>query len=168
MSGIGMNVVRSRLSGMGYVDPTIDTSYDDSTIASPIYGPMPTDETVAQNWLIANGYMTDPNAPASVPSSGLINVASGLPVSSSSPTAPSATSGLINWLSSWFKPAVSQLQPGLPQGPSPRVNVPLTTNSAGMFLTGSTLISGVPNLVVLGGGFLALSLLFSGGKRRRR
>jgi hypothetical protein len=90
MSGIGMNVVRSRLSGMGYVDPTIDTSYDDSTVASPIYGPMPTDDTVAQNWLIANGYMTDPNAPAAVPSSGMINVASGLPVTA--PTAAPAMS----------------------------------------------------------------------------
>ena len=61
----------------------------------------------------------------------------------------------------------------LPPGPSPRVNVPLAPSSVGMFLTNSSLITGVPNWIVLGGGLLAIPLLGSlvgggGGRRRRR
>lgn len=53
--------------------------------------------------------------------------------------------------------------------PAPVVSVPLSSSSMGMFLTGSTLISGVPNLVVLLGGALGLSVVASavGGRRRR-
>lgn len=59
----------------------------------------------------------------------------------------------------------------LPPGPSPRVNVPLSPSSAGMFLTNSSLIGGLPNWLVLGAGVLAVPLLGSllgGGGRRRR
>lgn len=55
--------------------------------------------------------------------------------------------------------------------PAPVVSVPLSTSTMGMFLTGSTLIAGVPNLVVLLGGVLGLSVVASsigGGGRRRR
>lgn len=59
----------------------------------------------------------------------------------------------------------------LPPGPAPRVNVPLSPSSIGLFLQSSTLISGVPNLMVLAGGGIGLILLssmLSGGGRRRR
>lgn len=58
----------------------------------------------------------------------------------------------------------------LPPGPAPRVNVPLSPSSIGLFLQSSTLISGVPNLLVLAGGGIGLALLSSmlGGGRRRR
>jgi hypothetical protein len=56
----------------------------------------------------------------------------------------------------------------LPPGPSPRVSVPLSVNSAGMFLTASSIIPGVPNLVVLlAGAAAATMLLGSAGGRRR-
>jgi hypothetical protein len=60
---------------------------------------------------------------------------------------------------------------GLQPGPSPRVNVPLSPSSAGMWLSNSSLIGGLPNWLVLGAGVLAVPLLGSllgGGGRRRR
>jgi hypothetical protein len=61
----------------------------------------------------------------------------------------------------------------LPPGPSPRVNVPLSPSSFGMFLSNSSLMTGIPNWLVIGGGLLAIPLLGSligggGGRRRRR
>jgi hypothetical protein len=55
-------------------------------------------------------------------------------------------------------------------GPSPRVNVPLSSSSFGMFLTNSTLVAGIPNWALVAGGLLAIPLfgsLFGGGRRRR-
>jgi hypothetical protein len=68
---------------------------------------------------------------------------------------------------------VSALYPPgtLPPGPSPRVNVPLAPTSVGMWLSNKTILSGVPNWLVLGGGVLAIPLiggLLEGGRRRRR
>lgn len=61
----------------------------------------------------------------------------------------------------------------LPPGPSPRVNVPLSPSSFGMWFSNSSLITGVPNWLVLGGGLLAIPLIGGligggGGRRRRR
>jgi len=59
----------------------------------------------------------------------------------------------------------------LPSRPSPVVSVPLSTSipgSVGMFLTNSTLISGVPNVAIIGGVVIAAALLLGGGGKRRR
>jgi hypothetical protein len=58
-------------------------------------------------------------------------------------------------------------------GPAPRISTtpaPSTSsvNSALNWFTGATLISGVPNLAVIGGGLLVLSLIGGMGGRRRR
>jgi hypothetical protein len=66
-------------------------------------------------------------------------------------------------------PAVSVLQPGLPPGPSPRVSMPLSFNTAGMWLGNSTLVKGWPNWGVILGTVIGVSVI--GGlisKRRRR
>lgn len=61
----------------------------------------------------------------------------------------------------------------LPSKPAPTVAVPLSTSIPGsmsLFFSGSTLIAGVPNIAVIGGGALLALLLVSGiggGKRRR-
>lgn len=61
---------------------------------------------------------------------------------------------------------------GLPPGPAPRVNVPLSTKSFGQFFTGSTLLAGIPNWAVLSGVLIGTSIvagmLGGGGGRRRR
>jgi hypothetical protein len=64
---------------------------------------------------------------------------------------------------------LTSLFPQLPPGPAPRTNVPLTSSSLPMYLTNSTLISGLPNWAVFGLGFVALTVLpgMFGGKRRR-
>lgn len=63
--------------------------------------------------------------------------------------------------------ALSTLLPG----PSPRIStVPAQSsiNSALSWFTGSSLITGIPNFVLLGAGFVLLPMLFGGGGRRRR
>ena len=55
--------------------------------------------------------------------------------------------------------------------PSPVVSVPLSSSSSGsvgMFLTGSTLVSGIPNIALIGGVMIGAVLLLGGGKKRRR
>jgi len=59
----------------------------------------------------------------------------------------------------------------LPSRPAPVVSVPLSTSipgSVGMFLTNSTLVSGIPNIAVFGIAAAALLLLSGGGGKRRR
>jgi hypothetical protein len=61
---------------------------------------------------------------------------------------------------------------GLTPGPAPRVPTtgPGSLSSMTAWFTSSTLVSGIPNWLVLGGGTLALSMLagsLGGGKRRR-
>jgi len=67
---------------------------------------------------------------------------------------------------------VSSLYPAgtLPPGPSPRVNVPLAPSSVGMFLSNKSLITGVPNWLVLTIPLLAIPLLgnLMGPPPRRR
>lgn len=63
--------------------------------------------------------------------------------------------------------AAAQIAQTVTPRPSPTVAVPLSLNSAGMFLTGSTLITGIPNLAVIGGGLLVIALALGGGGRRR-
>lgn len=65
--------------------------------------------------------------------------------------------------------------PGQPKAPGPanRVSVPLSLQipgSVGMFFTNSTIISGIPNFAVIGGGVILISMMggMFGGKRRRR
>jgi hypothetical protein len=60
---------------------------------------------------------------------------------------------------------------GLSPGPSPRVNVPLgAPGSIQLWLTGSTILSGIPNWATLAGAALGISLLTGalGGRGRRR
>jgi hypothetical protein len=56
----------------------------------------------------------------------------------------------------------------LPPGPSPRVSVPLTTKSAGMFMTSDSLVKGVPTWMLIAGGAVAFMALSSMGGGRRR
>jgi hypothetical protein len=75
------------------------------------------------------------------------------------PGAPQTTSGNAVPIASNISPTqAGQLTPG----PAPRVAAPSSISS---FFTGSTLIAGIPNMVVLGLAVLVLPMLV-GGKRR--
>jgi len=65
----------------------------------------------------------------------------------------------------YFLPAVTGGVTG--RGPSPTVQVPLSTSSAGLFLESSNLIPGLPNWGVLFGGLAVLLLVATAGGRRR-
>ncbi len=158
-----MNIVSSRRTGfrdhsLGQFDPSsgiaaeIQLGPEDSPVLSPYqtYGsPYPD--------------LTPENAPAptvSVPKP---------PTSSTGVLSPYQTYGSI-----FNQPNTVSSVSTLPPGPAPRVNVPLTSSpsSIGLFLSNSSLIGGIPNWLVIGGGVLAIpllgGLLGGGGRRRRR
>lgn len=76
--------------------------------------------------------------------------------------APANTVAVPQLVTSAIQAAGSAAGQALAPGPSPRVNVPLTTASVGSFLTSGSSSS----LAMLGLGVLAV-LLLSGGKKRR-
>jgi len=169
-----MNVVSSRpgfyrhgyhlgVTPRGFYDRALG---QDSGILSPYQTYGSPDSAPSQDTGILSPYqtygspypdLTPQNAPApsvSVPSTGIVS--------------PYQTYGSI-----YNQPNTVSSSGTLPPGPSPRVNVPLSPSSFGMFLTNSSLVTGVPNWIVLGGGLLAIPLLGSlvgggGGRRRRR
>src|SRR5579859_1786715 len=106
----------------------------------------------------SNPYALPGLTPGPVYPSGVVNT--GSPVTSGVFSPPS-TSPI----------AVSQFPQSaqLPAGPSPRVAVPLTSSSAGMFLSSGTLL-GLPmwEWLALGAAVLILPGLIGGGGRRRR
>jgi len=64
----------------------------------------------------------------------------------------------------------TQVTQPLTPGPAPRVVAPSAASSptsVTSFFTGSTLMAGIPNVVVLGLGILGLTLLAGGGGRKR-
>ncbi len=89
---------------------------------------------------------------------------------------PGASTGILSpyqtWGSIYNAPnVVPTAGSTLPPGPSPRVNVPLSSPGGfAMWFQNSTLISGIPNWLAIGGGLFAVSMLGNvvGGKGRRR
>jgi len=61
----------------------------------------------------------------------------------------------------------TQVTQPLTPGPAPRVMAPTAQSSVTSFFTASSLIGGIPNMVVLGVGLLALTMLSGSGGRRR-
>jgi hypothetical protein len=105
----------------------------------------------------------------------------GPPLPSGADTTAQATPSDIAWLQSneaaqsGSKVSVPNFQPlanvisaavgaGTAPSPSPRVAVPLSPSSMGLWLSGTTM--GMPTWLVIGGGVLLVALLASGGKRR--
>lgn len=91
--------------------------------------------------------VTTPTSAAAVPSSGVISLAQ-----TAGNVIAAATTGTTG------------------RGPSPTVQVPLSSSSIGLFLESATLIPGVPNWQVMFGGVALLAVVGSlaGGRRRRR
>ncbi len=80
-----------------------------------------------------------------------------------SPVSPAPGGNLVS--------AITSAAAGMVSRPSPVLSVPLSTQipgSVGMFLSGSTLIAGIPNVMIFAGLGLGVLLLMGGGKRRRR
>lgn len=171
-----MNVVSSRpgfyrhgyhlgVTPRGFYDRALG---QDGTVLSPYQTYGSPDSAPSQDTAILSPYqtygspypdLTPDNAPA--PSVSVPKLPSGT-------LSPYQTYGSI-----YNQPNTVSSSGTLPPGPSPRVNVPLAPSSVGMFLTNSSLITGVPNWIVLGGGLLTIPLLGSligggGGRRRRR
>jgi hypothetical protein len=79
------------------------------------------------------------------------------------PGAP-AESGTHVALTPAVSPTISSQQ--LAPGPAPRVTAPAASSSISSFFTGSNLVAGIPNMVVIGIGLVALTMLTGGGRRR--
>ena len=126
-------------------DGSVDTSWMGTYAPAPVYGPpAPTPEQVLYDQTVTSG--STPN-----------------PFYNYQPyVSPTPAPGVVSQIASALTSA--------PSRPSPTVAVPLSMSSIGMFFTGSTLISGIPNIAVLAGGAIALSLVTGmlSGKRRRR
>jgi hypothetical protein len=77
------------------------------------------------------------------------------------PGAPQTSNASVLMPTGGSPTQVNQLAPG----PAPRVAIPTSMLSLSTFFTGSSLIAGIPNIVVLGLALLALPMLAGGRKR---
>lgn len=167
MGGAAMNVVSSRRTGfrdhsLGQFDPSSGIAADlqwgtedNVTPVQPDYGSTST-----------HGFPDYGGSPQYAPAPS---------VSVPKPPSSGVLSPYQTYGSIYNQPNTVPSAGTLPPGPAPRVNVPLTSSpsSIGLFLSNSSLISGIPNWLVIGGGVLAIPLLGGllgggGGRRRRR
>ena len=81
-----------------------------------------------------------------------------------SPNAPLNFQSLSNAIA-------SVIAPGSVPRPSPTVSVPLSTSTMGLWFSSASILAGIPNWMVLAGGFIMANLTFAafaGNPRRRR
>jgi hypothetical protein len=105
-------------------------------------------------WVNGQGKFVNQDGLPVTPAAGTLQVEGGGSVTV--PAGASSTAGLTAGL----KIASGTLPALLAPGPAPRVTVPaVATSSITSLLTGSSIIPGVSNLVILGGGLLAVVLL---------
>jgi hypothetical protein len=144
--------------------------YGDSSLPTVVATPAPvasagtgqtyygTDSKGNDIWVNSQGKFVNQDGLPITPAAGSISVEGGgsvnVPAGASSTANITAGTGI----------AAGVLPALLAPGASPRVAVPVAPASSASFLTASSIIPGVSNLMILGGGLLAV-LLLAGGKK---
>jgi hypothetical protein len=132
------------------LNPTMTPPIASSGTGQMYYG---VDSKGGDVWVNPNGQFVNQDGLPISPAAGTLQVEGGGTVTV--PAGAVSTSGI----SSGLKIASGALPALLAPGPAPRVTVPVAPTSLTSLLTGSSIIPGVSNLLILGGGLLAVVLL---------